>query len=47
MLQHRYAEVNGVRLHYVTAGRGPLVLFAHGFPEFRATSTGSSGTCRI
>ena len=34
MLEHRYAEVNGVRLHYVTAGRGPLVLFAHGFPEF-------------
>ena len=34
MLEHRYAEVNGVRLHYVTVGRGPLILFAHGFPEF-------------
>lgn len=33
-LQHRYAEVNGVRLHYATAGRGPLMLFVHGFPEF-------------
>jgi pimeloyl-ACP methyl ester carboxylesterase len=29
-----YAEVNGVRLHYVAAGDGPLMLFLHGFPEF-------------
>ena len=28
------AEVNGVRLHYVSQGRGPLILFVHGFPEF-------------
>ncbi len=34
MLKHDYAEVNGVRLHYVTAGTGKLVLFVHGFPEF-------------
>jgi epoxide hydrolase 4 len=34
MLKHDYAEVNGVRLHYVTAGSGKLVLFVHGFPEF-------------
>ena len=33
-LEHRYAQVNGVRLHYVTAGEGPLMLFVHGFPEF-------------
>ena len=33
-LEHREARVNGVTLHYVTAGRGPLVLFLHGFPEF-------------
>ncbi len=32
--QHEYAEVNGVRLHYVTAGKGPLIIFLHGFPEF-------------
>jgi pimeloyl-ACP methyl ester carboxylesterase len=30
----RYAEVNGVKLHYVEQGRGPLMLFLHGFPEF-------------
>jgi pimeloyl-ACP methyl ester carboxylesterase len=33
-LKHEYAEVNGVRLHYVTAGKGPLIVFLHGFPEF-------------
>jgi epoxide hydrolase 4 len=31
---HEYADVNGVRLHYAKAGRGPLILFLHGFPEF-------------
>ena len=30
--QHKYAEVNGVRLHYVTKGQGKLILFLHGFP---------------
>src|SRR5215471_16937300 len=30
----RYAEVNGVRLHYVERGTGALILFLHGFPEF-------------
>jgi epoxide hydrolase 4 len=34
MLKHAYASVNGVRLHYVSAGQGRLVLFLHGFPEF-------------
>jgi pimeloyl-ACP methyl ester carboxylesterase len=33
-MDHRYADVNGIRLHYVTAGHGPLILFLHGFPEF-------------
>ena len=33
-LTHRYADLGGVRLHYVEAGRGPLVLLLHGFPQF-------------
>jgi pimeloyl-ACP methyl ester carboxylesterase len=31
---HQYAVVNGVRLHYVESGSGPLVVLLHGFPEF-------------
>lgn len=31
---HHEAVVNGVRLHYVEAGEGPLVVLLHGFPEF-------------
>ena len=30
----QYVNVNGIRLHCVTAGSGPLILFLHGFPEF-------------
>ena len=33
-LQHRYIYTNGIRLHYVTQGEGPLVVLLHGFPEF-------------
>ncbi len=33
-LAHEYAKVNGVRLHYVAAGSGPLIVFLHGFPQF-------------
>ncbi len=31
---HREAFINGVRLHYVEAGSGPLIVLLHGFPEF-------------
>ncbi len=31
---HGEAIVNNVRLHWVEAGQGPLVLLLHGFPEF-------------
>ena len=34
MFKDKYVHVNGVRLHDVTAGKGPLILFLHGFPEF-------------
>ena len=33
-ISHEYADVNGVRLHYAKAGKGPLIIFLHGFPEF-------------
>lgn len=33
-LRHRYADLGDVRLHYVEAGTGPLVILLHGFPEF-------------
>jgi len=34
--QSQYAEVNGIRLHYVSKGDGELIMFVHGFPEFWA-----------
>jgi pimeloyl-ACP methyl ester carboxylesterase len=33
-LRHGYADLSEVRLHYVEAGEGPLVVLLHGFPEF-------------
>lgn len=33
-LNSHYMQVNGVTLHYIEAGAGPLMLFVHGFPEF-------------
>ncbi len=32
--QHRDIITNGIRMHYVTQGQGPLVVLLHGFPEF-------------
>jgi pimeloyl-ACP methyl ester carboxylesterase len=29
-----YANSDGVKIHYVTAGKGPLVVMIHGFPDF-------------
>ena len=34
MFKDQYVQVNGLRMHCVTAGKGPLILFLHGFPEF-------------
>lgn len=33
-LVHRYAQLGEIRLHYVEAGEGPLVVLLHGFPDF-------------
>jgi pimeloyl-ACP methyl ester carboxylesterase len=32
-LQHRDVAANGIRIHFVEQGTGPLVLLCHGFPE--------------
>ncbi|WP_028937229.1 alpha/beta fold hydrolase [Pseudonocardia spinosispora] len=32
-INHRFVEVNGLRLHVAEAGTGPLVVLLHGFPE--------------
>jgi pimeloyl-ACP methyl ester carboxylesterase len=32
-IQRRYANVNGVRIHYAIAGAGDPVLLIHGFPQ--------------
>ena len=29
-----YADSGGVKIHYVTAGKGPLIVLIHGFPDF-------------
>jgi pimeloyl-ACP methyl ester carboxylesterase len=34
MIEHAYADVNGVKLHYAYSGKGPLIMFLHGFPEY-------------
>jgi pimeloyl-ACP methyl ester carboxylesterase len=34
VLKSQYAEVNGIRLHFVSSGQGRLIMFVHGFPEF-------------
>ncbi|MCX6007801.1 MAG: alpha/beta fold hydrolase, partial [Chloroflexi bacterium] len=34
MIQHEFAEVNGVKLHYAFDGKGKLMIFLHGFPEY-------------
>jgi pimeloyl-ACP methyl ester carboxylesterase len=34
VLKDEYVQVSGLRMHCVTTGKGPLILFLHGFPEF-------------
>ncbi len=33
-LEHGFAELSEVRLHYARSGEGELLLFLHGFPEY-------------
>src|SRR5258708_12660089 len=32
--RHRDIITNGIRMHYVIQGEGPLIVLMHGFPEF-------------
>jgi len=32
-VQHRFVQVNGIKMHIAEQGQGPLVVLAHGFPE--------------
>ncbi len=32
--EHHFIDTNGVKLHYVSKGKGKLMLMLHGFPEF-------------
>jgi len=33
-VEHHYVDNGDVRIHYVSAGEGPTVVFIHGFPDF-------------
>lgn len=33
-VDHHYANNDGVNIHYVSKGEGPVILFVHGFPDF-------------
>ena len=33
-VDHRYADSDGVRIHYAVTGEGPLVVMIHGFPDY-------------
>ena len=33
-VESHYADSDGVKIHYVTMGEGPLVVLVHGFPDF-------------
>ncbi len=33
-VQHHHTDNEGVSIHYVSLGEGPVVLFVHGFPDF-------------
>lgn len=49
--QHAYADLDDVRLHYVTAGRGSAVVLLHGWPQtwymWRDVIPGLAGRYRV
>lgn len=51
LFQHAYADLGDVRLHYVTAGRGPAVVLLHGWPQtwymWRDVMPGLAGCYRV
>jgi epoxide hydrolase 4 len=36
-LEDHYVQNGAVKIHYVTEGKGPLVVLVHGFPDYSAT----------
>ena len=34
VVEYRYADSDGVRIHYAVVGEGPLVVMIHGFPDY-------------
>jgi epoxide hydrolase 4 len=32
--QEGFADSDGVKIHYVTAGKGPMIILIHGFPDY-------------
>jgi pimeloyl-ACP methyl ester carboxylesterase len=34
MIDHKFVQANGIKLHYACVGQGKPMLFLHGFPEF-------------
>ncbi|HXG68085.1 MAG TPA: alpha/beta hydrolase [Blastocatellia bacterium] len=33
-VEHGYADNNGVKIHYASLGKGPLIVMIHGFPDY-------------
>ena len=33
-VEHKYADNEGVKIHYAALGKGPLVVMMHGFPDY-------------
>jgi epoxide hydrolase 4 len=33
-VENHFADHDGVKIHYVTMGKGPLIVMVHGFPDF-------------